>query len=110
MAIISKSCDHNFETGRGSFKFRPYTGAVKKLNKKNVEKHNKEREEFLETLREEGNQLSVPNIESYKSLPEAIACYTSVVANSIGCNKEQRDQIMKFKTKLHEWIEMDGKQ
>jgi hypothetical protein len=109
MAVISKSCDYNFETGRGSFKFRPYSGSVEKLNKRNVEKHNKEKEEFLETLKVEGNQLSVPSINSYKTLPEAIAGYMSVVANSIGCNEEQHDQIAEFKTKLHEWIEREGK-
>jgi hypothetical protein len=108
MAVVSKSCDFNFETGRGSFIFRPYTGSVEKLNKKYVEQYRKEKEEFLELIKTEGSQLRVPDIKSFKTLPEAIAGYTSVVANSWHCNPEQHDQILAFKKDLHEWIEREG--
>jgi hypothetical protein len=108
MAIVSKMCDFNSETGRGSFKFRPYNGAVEKLNKKHVDQFQKDKEEFLESLKIEGSQLRVPEIKSFNSLPEAIAGYTSVVANSWGCNTEQHDQIIAFKKDLHSWIEAEG--
>jgi hypothetical protein len=108
IAVVTKSCDYNFETGRGSFKFRPYKGAIEKLNKRNVEQFNKERVEFLEQLKKEGSQLRVPDIKSFKTLPEAIAGYTSVIANSWDCNGEHHDQIMNYKKDLHEWIEREG--
>jgi hypothetical protein len=108
MAVISKICDFNTETGRGSFKFRPYKGAIEKLDKRHVEKWQKEKEEFLQLLKKEGNQLRVPDIKSFKTLPEAIAGYTSVVANSWGCNSEQHDQIIAFKKDLREWIDAEG--
>lgn len=110
MAIISKSDEFNIETRRGSFKFRPYKGATEKLNKRHVEQFNKAKEEFLESLKIEGNQLRVPDIKSFKTLPEAIAGYTSVVANSWGCNEDLHNQIMTFKKDLHDWIASEGYQ
>jgi hypothetical protein len=107
-AVVSKGCDYNIETGKGSFKFRPYKGSVEKLNKRNVEAHNNEKVEFLQLLKEEGSQLRIPDIKSFKTLPHAIAGYCSVIANSFGCSKEQHDQIMEYKKEMHEWIEREG--
>lgn len=52
--------------------------------------------------------MRVPKIESFKTLPEAIAGYLSVVASSIGCSSEQRDLILELKNDLNEWIERSG--
>ncbi|WP_078382364.1 hypothetical protein [Sutcliffiella halmapala] len=108
IVVISKTCDFNTETGRGSFKFRPYKGDVAKLKVKYVEAFREEKEKFLEILKLEGNQLKVPGIDSFKTLPEAIAGYTSVVSNSWGCNEDQHIQIMSLKQELHEWIAAEG--
>ncbi|WP_307196619.1 hypothetical protein [Neobacillus niacini] len=73
-----------------------------------MEKFEKEKEEFLVGIKTEGNQLRIPDIKSFKTLPEAIAGYCSVVANSIGCSKEQQDQIMNLKREMHDWIKREG--
>ncbi|MED4017019.1 hypothetical protein [Sutcliffiella cohnii] len=107
--VVSQLSDYNFETGRGSFKYRKYKGATEKLNKRNVEQFHKEQNEFIELLQKEGNQLKVPDsIEVYKTLPEAIAGYCKVVSNAFGCNEEQHKQILDLKQQLHEWIEREG--
>lgn len=108
MAVVSKVHDYNHETGRGCMKFRSYTGAVERLNKRNLEAFQKEQDDFLESLKKEGSQLRIPDIKSFKTLPEAIAGYTSVVANSFGCSSDQHDLILEFKKDLHDWIEKDG--
>lgn len=108
MAVVTHSSDFNADTGRGAFKFRPYKGSAEKLNKRNIESHNNEKEAFLEQFKKEGNQLRIPDIKTFKTLPEAIAGYCAVIANSFGCSKEQHDQIMEYKKQLHEWIEREG--